>query len=236
MFPLLTDPTLEICYDDLTHMPEIRRHLMTSGEYAREHDITCSMHPDQFNVLTSYSPTVVDKTIVELNHQSDVLDMMGYSPDYGSPMCLHLNKSPDLKKESVSEYVGRFLDGLSRCNAGVQQRLVLENEDKAAWNCVTLYENFSSHVPLVFDNLHHVCNPSGDEFENAKLFKETWRGHTPVFHWSESMPDSTNKRSHANYATHLPPVVFDNLDATWEVELKSKDNAIHHILTSFFAN
>ena len=232
LFPLLTDQTLELAYSDIHEFDVIQQHLKDAGDYARSHDITLSSHPDQFNVLSSYRPDVVSKTVRELNHQSYVLDMMGCASDYSSPMCLHLNKTPDFKLETVEEYVSRFLANLARCNAGVCARLVLENEDKAYWNCENLYTHFAKHIPLVYDNLHDVCNPSTDAVQNSYQFKSTWGDYVPVFHWSEGIGSG---RSHTDYATHLPHVVSLNRDVTWEVELKAKDNAIVHALSTFFA-
>ena len=68
IFPLLTDHTLELRYSDLHGFDDITSNLAKAGEFARQHDITCSSHPDQFNVLSSYNPDVVDKTIRELDH------------------------------------------------------------------------------------------------------------------------------------------------------------------------
>jgi len=231
MFPLITDCTLELSYRDIHNFDVVQQNLRAAGDWARAHDITLSSHPDQFNVLSSYRDDVVLKTVRELNHQSEVLDMMGCTQDYNSPMCLHLNKTPDFKRESVEEYVRRFLTNLALCNSGVQARLVLENEDKAYWNCENLHTHFSRHIPLVYDNLHDVCNPSSDSHTNAALFKDTWGSFTPVFHWSEGIGST---RSHIDYATHLPSVVDSNRNVTWEVELKAKDNAICHILDTFF--
>lgn len=233
LFPLLTDHTLELCYSDIHCIDDVLDNLREAGYYARTHDITLSSHPDQFNVLSSYNPDVVDKTIRELDHQSAVLDMMNCPQDYSAPMCLHLNKTPNFKVESIQDYVQRFLHNLSRCSMGVQRRLVLENEDKAYWTCENLHTHFGSHLPLVYDNLHDTCNPSWDSLVNAQRFRDTWGEHTPVFHWSEGIGST---RSHTDYATHLPAVVSSNLDVTWEVELKAKDNAIGHILDTFFAS
>lgn len=233
LFPLITDHTLELSYSDLANFNEIANNLKVAGDWAREHDITLSAHPDQFNVLSSYNPDVVSKTIRELDHQSAVLDMMGCKSDYSTPMCLHLNKTPDFKRETVEEYVSRFKDNLKRCSRGVRHRLVLENEDKAYWNCENLYTHFANHLPLVFDNLHDACNPSCDPTQSMSRFRQSWGKYIPVFHWSEGIGST---RSHSDYATHLPHIVDANRDVTWEVELKAKDNAISHILSTFFAS
>lgn len=233
LFPLLTDTTLELKYSDIHEFDVIVSNLKAAGDYARAHDISLSSHPDQFNVLSSYNPDVVDKTIRELDHQSYVLDMMGCVANYSSPMCLHLNKSPNLKVETVQQYVQRFLVNLSRCSRGVRHRLVLENEDKAYWNCENLYTHFAGHLPLVYDNLHDACNPSCDPSQSISRFRQSWGKYVPVFHWSEGIGST---RSHVDYATHLPHAVARNRDVTWEVELKAKDNAIAHILSTFFGS
>jgi len=231
MFPLVTDPSLSIVLDELPNIDAIRSNLKTAGALARHLNISLSCHPDQFNVLASYNPNVVEKSIAELNHQSHVLDLMGCAKDLSAPMCLHLNRAPDFKKETIDRYKERFLENLSCCSDGVRARLVLENEDKSFWNCSNLYEHFSDVRALVYDNLHDACNPSHEMENIIKLFRDTWVQHVPVFHWSEGINGS---RAHCDRASHVPSCVLENLDCTWEVELKAKDFAILEILKSNF--
>lgn len=227
MFPLITDPSLQLSYTDLPHIDAIHKNLACAGSLARKLNISLSCHPDQYNVLASYNSNVVEKTILELNHQSHVLDLMGCATDLSSPMCLHLNRAPDFKCETVQQYKDRFLHNLSCCNDGVRARLVLENEDKSFWNCYNLYEHFSDIRALVYDNLHDACNPSSEMKNIIQLFRDTWKEHVPVFHWSEGINGS---RAHTDRASHVPSCVMENLDCTWEVELKAKDFAILEIL------
>lgn len=228
IFPCITDATLNITYDDLPDMPAIRANLRGAGDLARAMNITLSCHPDQFNVLSSYNQLTVERSIKELNHQSNILDMLGCTQDLRSPMCLHLNNTPDLKRETVDSYRERFLSALSRCNDGVRARLVLENEDKGYWTTEQLHRWFGAHRALVYDNLHDKCNPSINENVAVPLFRQTWGSHTPVFHWSEGT--DAKPRSHAGRASHLPQIVSANSDCIWEVELKDKDYAIVEIL------
>jgi len=230
IFPCVTDATLNITLDDLPDLQAIRANLRAAGDLARAHSITLSCHPDQFNVLSSYNAETIERSIVELNHQSNVLDMMGCAQDLSSPMCLHLNKTPDLKRETVHEYRERFLSSLSRCNSGVHARLVLENEDKGYWTTEQLHRWFGAHRALVYDNLHDSCNPSIEPTQAVALFRSTWQNHTPVFHWSEGT--DAKPRSHAGRASHVPAIVSANADCIWEVELKDKDYAIVEILTN----
>ena len=48
LFPLITDPTLEIQIDDLPHVKEIKAELTNAGQAAKDLDISISIHPDQF--------------------------------------------------------------------------------------------------------------------------------------------------------------------------------------------
>lgn len=226
LFPLVTDSTLGIDYGDLPDFAAIKNCLQLAGNIARSLGISISSHPDQFNVLPSFNEDTVSKTIKELNHQSQVLDWMGCPQDYRAPMCLHLNLSFDSSKETIADYIARFLINFNRCDAGVCKRLVLENEDKGFWNAQNLYRYFAYTIPLVFDNLHDACNPSPHCYFD--LFKNTWKHYTPVMHWSEGIPEKP--RSHADYFSVIPSVVSKNTDCIWECEVKQKDKSIVKIL------
>lgn len=228
MFPLITDSTLDLSLESLPDYDQICLALAHAGELAQKLGVSVSMHPDQFNVLVSYNESVILRSINELNHQSSILDLMGYSQDLGSPMCLHLNATPKFEKERLDQYKQRFLENLGRCSSGVQARLVLENEDKGYWNCDRLYETFGDVRALVYDNLHDSCNPSDSNM--AEKFATTWGEFRPVFHWSEGI---NGGRSHSDYASHTPEIVGELAErVTWEVELKAKDRAIAAILAS----
>lgn len=225
IFPLMTDPTLSLSYEDLPQYELIKKLLRTAGDNARRNNISISCHPDQYNVLASYRDDVIENSIRELNHQSFVMDLLGCPADHSAPMTLHTSCSPRFKIESLDSYVARFTDSVRRCSTGVQKRLVLENEDKGYWNCENLYNAFNGLYPLVYDNLHDSCNPSSCEHDWPNLFAQTWGSHVPVFHWSEGI-HGTNK--HTARASHIPNVI-GKYDVVWEVELKDKDTAIFEI-------
>jgi len=228
LFPLITDSTLSLKYEDLPDFSEIKNRLQYAGELAVKLGVSISSHPDQFNVLPSFNDNTVNNSIKELNHQSYVLDLFGCKQDYSSPMCLHLNLSFDSSKETLVNYIDRFFKAFDQCDVGVRNRLVLENEDKGFWNAENLYNNFGNRLPLVFDNLHDAVNVS--PFCHFDLFKHTWGSHVPVMHWSEGLKDTP--RSHAEYASHMPAVVQSNTDCVWEFELKGKDKAIVKVLNN----
>lgn len=210
---------------------EVKEELKQAGLDARRNALTLSSHPGQFTVLPSDKPDTVKNAVDELNLHGWLHDALGMPRDHTNPINIHTSVSY-LEPEEVRR---RFDYGLERCKEGVAERLVLENEDKGTWNCDTLFKHFGDAYPLTFDNLHDLCNPgTKTPKENAKLFRTTWNrsGKRPVFHWSESIGPNKNgklQRPHADFFSHVPEVVLDNPDVTWECEVKQKDLAIHKV-------
>jgi len=244
LFPLLTDASLGISYDELPNKSTIDDELKFAGLIANEFDISIGSHPDQFNVLASPDKEKVDRTINELNFQASILDKLGLPQDHTAPMNIHINYSP--KEDETLEVVAtRFFRNLSMCDKGVYKRLTIENEDKGFFNvdnCIKfsdyLFETFGANIPVCYDNLHDFCNPSEDHnvaFQ-AERCAYTWVNQgegdhnflAPVFHWSEGTPEKP--RSHADYFAlgNVPPVIAiePNKQAKWECEVKQKDKAI----------
>ena len=184
----------------------------------------CLTHPDQFNVLASENQSSVDKTIAELNHHGWVMDMLGCDRSYYNPMNIHVNCT----KGELSDIAARFMSNLNKCDQSVTSRLVVENEDKGCWTVANLLEHFD--IPITYDNLHDKCNPSQLQCRvhpawGMSSCAATWGNIRPLFHYSESHPDKTNQRSHADMPTDRP--CSDQYD--WDIELKSKDAAIREL-------
>jgi len=241
MFPLMTDPTLGLELEKLSNYQDICESCDAIGVAAQSLSVSLSLHPDQFNVLASEKPAVVQKTIDELNFHAAIMDLIGLPQDYSAPINIHPSLSPKQNKEELfREIVDRFYVAFSKCSQGVRKRLVVENEDKGLWTCANLFMYFHNYCgtkhnhffPLTYDNLHDYCNPS--VFENNKItiqqnidaFEKTWpSNYTPVFHWSWGKNGS---RSHADYADEQAPQY--NRKIKWELEVKAKDKAIFRLL------
>lgn len=243
LFPLLTDPTLELSYDILPNKDEITEELKSIGEIIKSGKISVGSHPDQFNVLASENPKSVNQTITELNFQSSIFDRMGLPQDHSVPMNLHINCSPknihgkvdeNYFTKLVAEVADKFYKNLMRCDKGVINRLTSENEDRGYWTVKNILrfnkyikEKYNLNIPICYDQLHDKCNNedlNNNLLNNAKLCKATWsEGITPVFHWSEGKSDKP--RSHADYVAdgNFP---FDVGDVIFELEVKAKDKAI----------
>ena len=215
LFPCLTHPDFEYTIKDVIQHDDIMEEFGDIRYYNAQGRVRLSTHPDQFNVLASENQAAVDKTIRELNHHGWVMDQLGCERSYYNPMNIHVNCT----KGELYDIADRFMTNLARCNESVTSRLVVENEDKGCWTVGNLLHYFD--LPVTFDNLHHKCNPSG-KFQPMETCAFTWRKFKPLYHYSESHPEKTNPRAHADMPIDCP--ASDAYD--WDIELKSKDAAI----------
>jgi UV DNA damage endonuclease len=237
LFPLVTDESSDVSYEDLPNRFEIEEELTFAGKIAKGFNLSIGSHPDQFNVLASTNEDAVNRTINELNFQASVLDMVGLPQDHTAPMNIHINYTPKMD-EGYGMVAERFYKNLMRCNAGVFNRLTIENEDKGFFNVdnILLFSDYiflkyNFNLPVCYDNLHDFCNPSEERniIFQAERCAYTWAEEcSPVFHWSEGTPEKP--RAHAEYFAlgNIPPIIAinPNQEAKWECEVKGKDKAI----------
>ena len=226
LFPCLTHPEFVYGISDVPQYREIIEEMKAIAEYNEDWQVRLSTHPDQFNVLASENQSAVEKTITELNHHGWVMDMLGCERSYYNPINIHVNCT----KGDLVDIACRFMMRLNECHESVQSRLVVENEDKGCWTVGNLISHFN--IPITYDNLHDKCNPSiGSLMQDGGLVSSmaacasTWGSVKPLFHYSESCPNATNPRKHAEMPTDFPAT--DRYD--WDIELKSKDSAIREL-------
>ena len=223
LFPLLTYNVANLKLADYPDYIDIMAALADCASVVRDKGVRISCHPDQFNVLASMGKPQIDKSIKELNHHGWLMDQLGGWRDYRTPINIHVNNT----KGEPSEIAARFMSNLAKCDESVRSRLVVENEDKGIWTPKLLSKHFD--LPITYDNLHHKCLPDGLSHSQAfSLCYKSWmRGgyFKPLFHYSESHPDKTNPRSHADMPSERPYETF-SMPVDYDIELKSKDAAI----------
>ena len=224
LFPMLTYDVADLKIEDYPDYVDIMATFADCAFIIKDKKVRVSCHPDQFNVLASLGKAQVEKTIKELNHHGWLMDMLGAPRDYRAPINIHVNNT----KGDPADIAARFMAYLAKCDESVQSRLVVENEDKVIWTPKLLAEHFN--IPITYDNLHHKCLPDGLTAEAAfKLCYRTWHrtGYfTPLFHYSESHPDKSNPRSHADMPVSKPDDYGMSFPVDYDIELKSKDHAI----------
>ena len=225
IFPLITYDEANVRLEDLPNYDAINNEFDNIASSIKNTNVRVTCHPSEFNVLASTNDKAVNKTIIELNFYSWFFDRIGLPANYDAPMNLHVHN----KNGTHSEIINRFIGNFNRLDPNCRSRLVIENDDKVnCWSVRELITHFhpKTNIPITFDYLHHKCNPDILDEETAiKACHDTWQGHKPLFHYSESR-QGNNPRAHADYAENP----FDNygLEFDIDMELKMKDYAIEH--------
>ena len=217
---------------DLTQLKdynEIKSELKKAGDFAKLWDIRITTHPGPFNVLVSPNESVVAKTILDLELHGKIFDMMGLSQTPYNKINIHCNGVYGDKQSALD----RFIKNFQRLSKSVQNRLTIENDDKASMYSVKdlMYVHNAIGIPIVFDYHHHTFNTGGLSEEDAlKLAVSTWpAGIRPVVHYSESkaLHEENTKlkpQAHSDYINSIPNTY--ELDVDIMVEAKAKELAI----------
>ncbi len=152
------------------------------GKTARDNNVRLSFHPDQFVVLASDRPEVVNKSIEEFEYHCDMARWMGYG-----------QKFQDIKiNVHISGRAGP--DGIrkayERLSPEARNTLTIENEE-ITHGLHTVLE-IADLVPIVLDIHHHWVN-SGEYIDpnddRVKMVIDSWRGNRPTMHYSVSRDD-----------------------------------------------
>jgi UV DNA damage endonuclease len=220
ILPLKTHPEIGYGVDELPSAEEIIRDFRRCGEFARAYDIRLTFHPDQFVVLNSPRPEVVDNSIRELEYQAEVAAWIGAD-------VINIHGGGAYGDKSVA--LDRLRRNLSRLSDNVRSRLTLENDDKIYTPRDLLPLCRSENIPLVYDIHHHRClDDELDERETTGLAAATWN-REPLFHissprdgWKSPHPE----RHHDFINLRDFPTFWEDMDITVEVEAKAKEIAI----------
>lgn len=191
-----------------------------SGEFAARAGIRTLFHPDQFVVLNSPRPHVVESSIAELVYQAEVSDWIG-----GDVLNVHLGGTYGDKPAALV----RFRQVYETLPEKVRSRLTVENDDKSYTPRDLLPFCREVGIPLVYDVHHHRCLPDGMSVSEATAAAlETWN-REPVFHISSPVDgwDGPHPERHHDYINPADfPPEWRGLDVTVEVEAKAKERAI----------
>lgn len=223
IFPWMSEYEIQ----QLPNFSQILPDLQAVGQFALANGMRISMHPGQFDVLPSPNPAVVTKTVKDLNQHAEIMDLMGLPCDHRFPVNMHVGGTYG-DKESAAE---RFCQNFQLLSDSAKNRLVVENDDKAAqYSVADLFKLITAKIgtPITFDFHHHRFNTGGLTEEQAlKLAFTTWPC-TPLTHYSSSkktFEDSTViARSHADYV--YEKINGYDLAFDIEVEAKAKDQAV----------
>jgi UV DNA damage endonuclease len=220
LLPLKTHAGCGYDVADLQDGDEIIRRFKECGEFARDHDIRTCFHPDQFVVLNSPRPDVVDRSIAELEYQAEVAEWVG-----ADVVNIHGGGGYGDKPNALA----RFASNLSRLSDRARSRLTVENDDTTYTPSELLPVCRAEGIPLVYDVHHHRCNQdelSVDEATEKAI--ATW-DRQPMFHISspiEGWKGPKPRRHHDFIDVRDFPECWRGLSLTVEVEAKAKEVAV----------
>jgi len=210
---------------DMPHANRIKTLLEGAGNLATKYGQRITTHPGPFNVLPSPNDRVVQNTIDELTDHAEVFDLMGLSQTPYNKINIHCNGVYGDKITAMD----RFCKNFDRLPQSAQNRLTVENDDKASMYSVTdlMYIHERIGIPIVFDYHHHkFCTGGLTEEEALKLAVSTWGDIKPVVHYSESKSlheenDKIKPQAHSDYISEY--INTYGLDVDIMVEAKKKE-------------
>jgi UV DNA damage endonuclease len=226
ILPIKTHPQVGYDLDDLPGGEQIVDQFRRCGEFARANGLRTTFHPDQFVVLNSPKPEVVEHSIAEFEYQAEVAKWVG-----ADVINVHAGGVYGDKRTALAQ----LRRGLDRLSDKVRQRLTLENDEKSYTPTDLLAFCTSVGIPLVYDVHHHRCNPDGLSVEEAtNQAVATWN-REPLFHISSPLegwkgPKPSRHHDFINFRDF--PQCWYNLDVTVEVEAKAKEAAIERLRTA----
>jgi len=194
------------------------------GRTALEIGVRMVLHPDQFVVLSSDSPSVVDTSIKILANHAHTLDLLGLPKSSWSLMNIHGGKS---------QRTDQLVQVVSQLPENIKSRLTFENDEYAYSASEILEVCRRTGVPMVFDAHHHICHEDLDSYEHpsvAEMFyaaRETWTNKDWQLVHISNGEESFKDRKHSDLINFMPSVFRE---APWiEVEAKQKEQAIAHL-------
>ncbi len=213
-------------FTDLPRFEEIKKLISEIGIKIKSNDIRVSYHPGPFNVLGSENPSVVLKTIDELNKHAEIMDLMGLDQSTYYPINIHINTTRPSREEASN----RFCDGFKMLSDSCRKRLVVENDDKMSqYSVKMLYDlvYLNIGIPITFDQLHFRLGTQDQSMEEAlKLALSTWKT-KPLTHMASSIKNENAnglERAHADYI--YESIETFGLEFDTEIESKAKDLAL----------
>ena len=182
LLPAFTHDSYIPFYTDSQNQKLLEKWFGEAGSLARKHNIRLSFHPDQFVVLASDRPEVVNSSIREFEYHATIAKWMGYGQTFQDFKC-NVHIGGRLGPQGIR-------DMYNRMSVEAMNILTLENEEYTHGldDCLSLSDLF----PTVLD-IHHHWIREGEYIQanddRIKKVIDSWRGVRPTIHYSVSRED-----------------------------------------------
>ncbi len=224
ILPLKTHPQQGYAIEELPEAESILKRFRECRELAHRRSVRLTFHPDQFVVLNSPRPEVVEASLRELEYQAEVADWVG-----ADVVNIHAGGVYHDKPKALET----FARNLGRLSDLARSRLTVENDDESYSPSDLLPLCRAEGIPLVYDVHHHRCWPDKlTEAEATDLAVATWN-REPLMHISSPWDgwDRIEPYRHADYIDPDDfPACWLGRDLTVEVEAKAKEDAVLRLM------
>lgn len=202
-------------------LEEMSADLARIGQRSHQLGIRMVLHPDQYVVLSSDSPQVVQNSIKILARHARTFDLLSLPRSPWSLMNIHGGKS---------QRADQLVRVVSELPEEIRNRLTFEN-DEYAYSAGEILEICQrTDIPMVFDAHHHFCHEGLTSYDHpsvTEMFyaaRSTWANpEWQLVHISNG-EKAFNDRQHSELITIMPSVYRE---APWiEIEAKAKEQAI----------
>jgi UV DNA damage endonuclease len=218
---------------DLPNFIKIENLLKSIGKKIKDSNSRTSYHPSPYCVLASENPSVVTKTINELNKHAELMDLMELEQSHYYPINIHINTTQPTRELAAE----RFCNNFELLSDSCKKRLVIENDDKESQYSVKLLHDLvysKIGLPITFDQLHWSLGPQDQTMKEAlELALSTWDV-KPLTHMASSIRKEDPKgliRAHADYIYEKIETFGHEFDI--EIESKAKDLAVFRYRKDF---
>jgi UV DNA damage endonuclease len=224
ILPLKTHPQAGYQMDDLPDGDAVVARFRESGSFAAQAGVRICFHPDQFIVLNSPRPEVVESSVRELEYQAEVSEWVN-----ADVINIHGGGAYGDRPRALE----RFARNLGLLSDRTRSRLTVENDDRTFTPADLIPICRAEGIPLVYDVHHHRCRPDGLSVEEATEQAVTTWNREPLLHVSSPIHGwggPTPERHHDFIDPADFPDCWRNRAFTVEVEAKAKERAVIELM------
>ena len=231
LIPLVTHP--EVGY--WGHREIFKKDFEYIGKLIKESNMRVDTHPDEFNVINSINPKVVENTLINLTRQVEWFEDMNY---IDGKMVIHIGGATGGKDIALK----RFIDNFNSFPETIKERLIIENDDKTYTAKETLSLCKTLNIPMVLDIHHHNCNNNEEPIiDILEDILNTWNNESlpPKMHFSSPKDKTLTNKVDKKHSDFIDPTDFIsfievlkifNRDVDLMLECKEKDVALFKLV------
>ena len=222
IIPLATHPNVKFDLLDI-----FKDRLTFIGKIINDNGLRVDIHLDEYCVLNSTNPNIVNSTINIINFYKNMLKTMNIE----SYMILHIGGGAFGIERSIT----RFINNFRKLDIESQNMIILENDDKVFKVEDVLKICSILGIPMVLDYHHYKCNRVEPLEQHIRDIINTWNGKIPKMHIS-SKKNNKEFRSHHDYIDINDFIELTNIlkkenkDVDIMIEAKEKDIALFKLV------